>query len=164
MKSLDSFRAYTGRDKREKIVGVERKLVSDLSLRQGDILFVEFESENGSAGSEETNSITSDSSFTTRNNRQSVELARSLFTSLTEPSKSEDAVDICLWGMSGQIERPRDEKLCRHGPNAKCLHCTPLEPYDEAYLKEHGIKHMSFHSYLKKMTRGVDKSVSFHSL
>ena len=72
-------------------------------------------------------------------------------------STNEDDVDTKLWNQTGLIDRPLDEKLCRHGPNAKCLHCTPLEPYDEGYLKEHKIKHMSFHGYLKKMTRGIDK-------
>lgn len=46
---------------------------------------------------------------------------------------------------------------CRHGANACCLHCSPLEPFDEAYLKEQKIKHMSFHSYLRKLTAGVDR-------
>ncbi|XP_015791716.1 nuclear protein localization protein 4 homolog [Tetranychus urticae] len=69
---------------------------------------------------------------------------------------TEDSVDIQLWTDKGLIERGKD-RLCRHGPKAKCVHCTPLEPYDEAYMKEHNIKHMSFHSYLRKMTAGVDR-------
>lgn len=40
---------------------------------------------------------------------------------------------------------------CRHNLNGRCVHCAPLEPWDEAYLKEHNIKHMSFHSYLRKI-------------
>lgn len=78
-------------------------------------------------------------------------------TPTTSASVQEDEVDKILWKQSGLIERPRDEQLCKHGPNGKCLHCTPIEPYDEAYLKEHNIKHMSFHAYLRKMTRGIDK-------
>ncbi|XP_014262142.1 nuclear protein localization protein 4 homolog isoform X1 [Cimex lectularius] len=69
----------------------------------------------------------------------------------------EDEVDQMLWKMDGHIYRQRDPKLCRHGTNACCVHCSSLEPYDEEYLKEHNIKHMSFHSYLRKLTGGVDR-------
>jgi len=46
---------------------------------------------------------------------------------------------------------------CRHGDNGCCVHCSPLEPYDEEYLKTQNMKHLSFHSYLRKMTAGVAK-------
>lgn len=46
---------------------------------------------------------------------------------------------------------------CRHNANSRCVHCSPLEPYDESYLREQNIKHLSFHSYLRKMTSGVDR-------
>ncbi|XP_053211290.1 nuclear protein localization protein 4 homolog [Panonychus citri] len=68
----------------------------------------------------------------------------------------EDIVDIQLRADKGRIERGKT-KSCQHGEMAKCVHCTPLEPYDEGYMKEHNIKHMSFHSYLRKMTAGVDR-------
>lgn len=46
---------------------------------------------------------------------------------------------------------------CRHGDNGCCVHCSPLEPYDEEYLKTQNMKHLSFHSYLRKMTAGMAK-------
>ncbi|KAK3705188.1 hypothetical protein QZH41_013984 [Actinostola sp. cb2023] len=48
---------------------------------------------------------------------------------------------------------------CHHGDHSKCIHCVPLEPYNETYLKEHDppIKHMSFHAYLKKISHGTNK-------
>lgn len=70
---------------------------------------------------------------------------------------AENEVDVFLSKQSGLIDRPRDDKLCHHGANAKCVHCTPLEPYDENYMREHSIKHLSFHSYLRKITGGLDK-------
>ncbi|KAL1471191.1 hypothetical protein MTO96_023838 [Rhipicephalus appendiculatus] len=70
---------------------------------------------------------------------------------------AEDEVDVFMSKQSGLIDRPRDDKLCHHGANAKCVHCTPLEPYDENYMREHSIKHLSFHSYLRKITGGLDK-------
>lgn len=72
-------------------------------------------------------------------------------------SNGEDSVDNELYKLDGRIQRKRDEKLCRHNSNGCCVHCSPLEPYDEAYLKEQKIKHFSFHSYLKKLTSGVDR-------
>lgn len=37
------------------------------------------------------------------------------------------------------------------------MHCIPREPFDEGYLAEKKIKHLSFHSYIKKLTSGADK-------
>lgn len=71
-----------------------------------------------------------------------------------------DAIDIKLLQDNGKIERGRDEKLCRHNDNSRCIHCSPLEPYDESYLKEHNIKHLSFHSYLRKMSSSASGSVN----
>ncbi|KAK4874625.1 hypothetical protein RN001_013985 [Aquatica leii] len=69
----------------------------------------------------------------------------------------EDEVDLQLTKLEGKIERQRDDKLCRHNSNSRCVHCSPLEPYDEAYLRDQNIKHLSFHSYLRKLTSGVDR-------
>lgn len=70
---------------------------------------------------------------------------------------AEDPVDIELAKLDGRIERKRDEKLCRHAAGNRCVHCSSLEPYDEGYLKEQKIKHLSFHSYLRKMKSGIDR-------
>ncbi|XP_050407699.1 nuclear protein localization protein 4 homolog [Patella vulgata] len=70
-----------------------------------------------------------------------------------------DEVDIILEKTDGKIYRKRNEQLCRHGPQGKCLHCVPLEPYDEEFLKscDPPIKFLSFHSYIRKLTGGIDK-------
>lgn len=68
-----------------------------------------------------------------------------------------DEVDEILAKLDGRLDRKRDPKLCRHNSNGCCVHCSPIEPFDEEYLKEHKIKHLSFHSYIRKLTSGVDR-------
>lgn len=53
---------------------------------------------------------------------------------------------------------------CRHGSNGCCVHCSPLEPFDEVYMKEQNLKHLSFHSHLRKLTAGVDRYKTFFPL
>lgn len=73
------------------------------------------------------------------------------------PMTNEHPVDQLLWKLDGKIARPRDPKQCHHGDNASCVYCTPLEPYNTVYLDKNNIKHMSFHSYLRKLLDGVDR-------
>lgn len=68
----------------------------------------------------------------------------------------EDTVDRTLAKMDGKIARERGP-LCRHNESSRCVHCIPLEPFDEGHLAEKKIKHLSFHSYLKKLMSGADK-------
>lgn len=68
----------------------------------------------------------------------------------------EDEVDLTLWKQDGKIERRRS-RFCKHGTNGCCINCSALEPFDENYLKKQNIKHLSFHSYLRKLTAGVDR-------
>ena len=69
----------------------------------------------------------------------------------------EDEVDRLLAKVDGRIQKKRDTKLCRHASNGCCVHCSPIEPWDEEYLKEQKIKHLSFHSHIRKLTSGVDR-------
>ena len=71
----------------------------------------------------------------------------------------EDQVDLDLAKQHGKISRERDEQLCHHGPQGKCIHCTEVEPFDTAYLASRNppVKYMSFHAYIKKLQSGIDK-------
>jgi len=67
-------------------------------------------------------------------------------------SVQEDPVDTYWRSQDGKMPRGRDSRFCRHGANGMCDYCQPLEPYDSSYQKEHSIKHLSFHAYLRKLS------------
>ena len=79
-------------------------------------------------------------------------------------SVEEDAVDRYWRAQDGKIPRGRDSRFCKHGANAMCDYCMPLEPYDAEYHSKNSIKHLSYNAYLRKVTPKASSSASVTSV
>ncbi|CAH1116427.1 unnamed protein product [Phaedon cochleariae] len=158
-----AFELYREKNKKNEITSSKSKTLHTIGIRHGDMIYltpvngsVLFNTDNSSGEPiDDSTPSTSSASSSTR----PIISSNNSSSSSSRPSNSikEDEVDLQLMKLDGKIERNRDEKLCRHNANSRCVHCSPLEPYNEAYLREQNIKHLSFHSYLRKMTSGVDR-------
>lgn len=120
---------FRTRDGSELIQERDTRTVKDVGLRHGDMIFLK----------EEPHSP-----------KQEEPLNEWVF---------EDDIDVALSNDDGLTKRKRDPQLCHHGINGKCLHCSPFEPYDEAYLKTLNppVKHMAFHAFIKKLRSGASR-------
>ncbi|CAL1529212.1 unnamed protein product [Lymnaea stagnalis] len=139
---------YKERNKKNFLRASRSKKLSDYQIKHGDMLFIEF-SQKARA---EAAAAVAAADFPTNTSSETG------LASLV-PDVVEDEVDRLLREEDGKIYRNRNEQLCRHGPQGKCLHCVPLEPYDQEFLSkcDPPIKFLSFHSYIRKLTGGVDK-------
>ncbi|NWH41385.1 NPL4 protein, partial [Chloropsis hardwickii] len=138
----NGFSVYTNRNRTGEITAAQNKSLNLLKIKHGDMLFLYPSSPAGSS------SETMDTSGS-QNSRPG-----------GAPQVVEDEIDQYLIKQEGKIYRNRDQQLCRHGPLGKCVHCVPLEPFDEDYLNhlEPPVKHMSFHAYIRKLTGGADNA------
>ncbi|KAI0374534.1 polyubiquitin-tagged protein recognition complex Npl4 component [Pilatotrama ljubarskyi] len=123
-----------------------------LGLKHGDLLFVGYKAQATPEAPAATTSATAA-------NAAAVDAAKRPWEAVAE-----DAVDRYWRSQEGKIPRGRDTRFCKHGANAMCDYCMPLEPYDAAYHTEHNIKHLSYHAYLRKLTPKASSSASVTSI
>ncbi|KAJ1810923.1 nuclear protein localization protein 4 [Coemansia sp. RSA 2598] len=106
--------------------------IASLGLKHGDMLFA-------SIAASARPSVEPDAKFAERSKSSVPMFIR------------QEAVDNQLEKDDGLIRRKRDAGMCKHGANAMCEYCLPIEPYDPGYLAKKEIKHMSFYAYLRKI-------------
>ncbi|XP_022652493.1 nuclear protein localization protein 4 homolog isoform X2 [Varroa destructor] len=147
---------YLTRDLTKRIQANGRSLES-LGLHHGDLVYVRVTQQQ----SDEKMDLGHQDGGPIANGKNGISNISPFQSSSSAPMSQrseieEDEVDRILAKMDGRIAQARGP-LCRHNEGGKCVHCIPREPYDETYLAEKKIKHLSFHSYLKKLTSGADK-------
>jgi len=168
------WKVWIDRSHKAEVSSSKSKTLSTYKIKHGDMLYLDLSEcdmdfTDLAADTADINIRRSSVQSDRRPSIQAGDIRRASIQSLTKTGSQaslqnsafvvEDDVDQYLWGKDGRITRSKNEQLCRHGPRGKCLHCVPLEPYDEQYLKsaDPPIKFLSFHSYLRKLTGGVDK-------
>ncbi|KAI9491155.1 NPL4 family-domain-containing protein [Zychaea mexicana] len=134
------------------IVQLKDKTIGSTDLKHGDIVYVSFPELTST-----TDAAASPSSSSAPAQPQPRD-ASGYIPIDDLASVKQDNVDDFLEKQRGLIKRPKDSDFCRHGDNAMCDYCMPLEPYDQRYLEEHKIKHMSFHAYLRQIDQAKQTS------
>ncbi|KAM3123514.1 hypothetical protein CJJ07_003218 [Candidozyma auris] len=119
--------------------------VEDLNLKNGDIIFLTYESSESQASSEGPGAGRDQQTVPVRD------------TTPAPKAVKQHPVDDLLDKEEGLIKRSKSN-LCNHGDRGMCEYCSPLPPWDKNYLKEQGIKHKSFHAYLKEMNEQQNNS------
>ncbi|XP_025206801.1 nuclear protein localization protein 4 homolog [Melanaphis sacchari] len=156
------FTLFNDRNRKNEIKSSKSVYLSSLNLKHGDKIYLcPLDPDNiwaipGPSNADSVNGSRSSSVVSTPGSSTSLP-SNGKKSSGSTSQIEEDEVDKLLWKLDGKIKRLKDKKYCRHGDNGCCVHCSPLEPYDEEYLKTQNMKHLSFHSYLRKMTAGVAK-------
>lgn len=135
-----------------------------LGLTHGTQIFLEFKTDEPVANGHSLPSNRLNGKEVSEQEEASIALpttngAPELIKNPWETVKQSD-LDNRLDQQDGKIRRPLDIKMCRHGPKGMCDYCMPLEPYNKEYLDGKKIKHLSYHSYLRKLNQGKNKSSS----
>ncbi|KAI0274867.1 polyubiquitin-tagged protein recognition complex Npl4 component [Gloeopeniophorella convolvens] len=115
--------------------------LQSLGIRHGELIFVSY-----------TQQPTPSTSQEPPQEKAAVSVTGSSSAARPWEHVKEDAVDEYWRSRDGKIPRSRDSNFCKHGANAMCDYCMPLEPYDRKYHQDNNIKHLSYHAYLRQLT------------
>ncbi|OBA24301.1 nuclear protein localization factor and ER translocation component [Metschnikowia bicuspidata var. bicuspidata NRRL YB-4993] len=135
------------------------KLVSDLGLKNGDILFLHLETsdlavpEAGAAGGPVTAVAQSVNGTIAISGEEISDIVGQ------NAKLSQLPVDDLLDKQEGMILRPK-LYMCRHGEKGMCEYCSPLPPWNRDYLDEYGVKHKSFHAHVKELNEQQNNRAS----
>lgn len=142
----------------EKLKGVT---FGRLNLTHGSQIFLTFDSEEPAANghSSSANRING-RGVAPEENASSIPIPSNTAPQLIKnpwETVKQSELDDRLDRLDGKIKRVRDTKMCSHGPKGMCDYCMPLDPYNKTYLDEKKIKHLSYHSHLRKVNHGKNK-------
>ncbi|EIW72439.1 hypothetical protein TREMEDRAFT_58601 [Tremella mesenterica DSM 1558] len=130
--------------------------VGDMGFSHGDLLFMSYKPLEADSTSHPTTEASTSNSLPTQPDPSHPHTITDPPLHHTVALKDlshvvEPEIDQYWEKQSGKIERKFDPQFCRHGEKGMCDYCMPLEPYDMKYQAENQIKHLSYHSYLKKL-------------
>ncbi|KAB8596110.1 hypothetical protein FH972_025819 [Carpinus fangiana] len=140
-----------GGDQR-KVATLKGVALKQVGLKHGDQLFLNYEKAGAPSNGHKPEPASASASVPLPSNAATV-------ATISKPWEvvKQSPLDDKLDQLDGKITRPKDQRMCRHGPKGMCEYCSPLEPYAPEYLAEKKIKHISFHSYLTKLNAGKNK-------
>lgn len=149
------------------LLSILHQTVSELQLKNGDLLFLNYSNAipQGTLASTSSTKLQSGSIAINSSGGSSgpatasganVSTIRVSPTTHGPVKVSQLPIDDELDSQDGMLSRPISS-MCRHGAKGMCEYCSPLPPWDENYRKEHAIKHISYHAYLKQQMAKFNK-------